>query len=101
MDVRKNYERKFEFQKNVILRQTKQIESLRARIEELNLEIEEKDELINSVAHLKEELSQNVEQVKKHREEYGELIKELRMMKEIMNQEVFKGKWRLIKWLLR
>ena len=57
--------------------------------------------VINSVASLREELSRNVEEVKKHKNEYKSLIEELRKMKEIINKTVYKGRWRLIKFLIK
>lgn len=101
MNVKKNTKRKNELQKNIIDRQSKQINVLKEKIEDLEEQLQRKDEIINSVAHLKEELSQNLEEVKKHRKEYGNLVKELRMMKEILNQEVYKGKWKLVKFLIK
>ena len=97
----KNYERKLEFQKNLISRQSKQIESLKKQNEKLSLELEEKNALINSVASLKEELSKNVVDFKNKKEEYGKLIEELKKMKEIMNQEVYKNRWWLIRFLIK
>ena len=97
----KNYDRKLEFQKNLISRQSKQIESLKKQNEKLSLELEKKDELINSVASMKEELSKNIEEHKRFRNEYQKLIDELRKMKEIVNQEVYKNRWWLIRFLLK
>ena len=60
-----------------------------------------KDEIINSVAYLKEELSQNIEKIKKYKDEYKRRIDELRKMKEDFNQTVYKGKWNLVKFLIK
>lgn len=97
----KNYRKKLEFQKKTIARQLEQIDSLRLQVEELKLECEKKNEIINSVAHLKNELTKSVSDVKKYKEQYKALIEELRKMKEIMNQEVFKGRWKLIRFLIK
>lgn len=97
----KSYKRKLEFQENLIKRQSEEIKSLNTQIEELNLKCDEKDRIIHSVASLKKELSDNVSEIKKHKEEYKGLIDELRKMKAVMNQEVFKGRWRLIKLLMK
>lgn len=97
----KNYKKRLEFQQKMISRQSKQIESLKTRIEELQLECKEKDKIINSVAPLRNELKQNVDDVKKYKEQYVGLINELRKMKEIMNQTVYKNRWKIIKWLLK
>ena len=74
---------------------------LNSQIDKLKLECEEKDRIIHSVSSLKDDLAQNVSEVKKYKEEYKKLITELRKMKAVMNQEVFKGKWRLIKLLIK
>lgn len=97
----KNYKRKLEFQEKLIKRQSDEIESLKAQIEELKLKCDEKDRAIHSIASLKEELSNSVSEVKKHKEEYKKLIDELRKMKEVMNKTVYKGRWKLIKLLLK
>lgn len=97
----KRYKRKFEFQKNVVSRQSEQIEALKSQVEKLKLEIKEKDEIINSVAPLKNELSQNVAEIKEYKEQYRALIDELRKMKKIINQEVYKGRWWFIKFLIK
>lgn len=97
----KNYKKKLDFQQKMISRQFEQIESLKSQVEKLKLNIEEKDKIINSVAPLRDELTRNIEDVKKYKKEYEGLIKELRKMKEIVNQEVYKGKWRLIKHLMK
>lgn len=97
----KGYKKRLDFQQNIISRQSKQIEDLKEQNEKLKLELQKKDELINSVAPLKDELSQNVADVKKYKEKYNELIQEVRKMKKIMNKEVFKNRWWLIKLLLK
>lgn len=97
----KNYKRKLEFQEKLIKRQSEQIDLLNSQIDKLKLECEEKDRIIHSVSSLKDDLAQNVSEVKKYKEEYKKLITELRKMKAVMNQEVFKGKWRLIKLLIK
>lgn len=97
----KNYKRKLEFQEKLIKRQSEEIESLNAQIEELKLKCEEKDRVIHSIASLKKELSDNVADVKKYKKQYKDLIDELRKMKAIMNQTVFKGKWKLVRFLIK
>lgn len=97
----KNYKRKYEFQKKMALRQSKQIEDLKFQIERLKLECEEKDKIINSVNSLKDELSKDVSEVRKYKEEYVELVDELRKMKNTINQTVYKGRWNLIKFIIR
>ncbi len=97
----KRYEKKIEFQNKLISRQSEQIETLKSEVEALKIECAEKDEIINSVSVLKKELTDSIEKVKKHENEYEGLIQELRKMKDIMNQNIYKGRWKIIKFLIK
>lgn len=97
----KKYEKKIELQEKLILKQSEQIKSLKLEVNDLRLKCEEKDNLINSTSSLRNELIENVSKIKKHEEEYKELNEELRKMKEIINQTVYKGKWWLVKFLIK
>lgn len=97
----KRYQKRFEFQQKMISRQSEQIEDLKFQIEKLKLELKEKDEIINSVTPLKEELSKELSKVKEYKKEYKKLMHEVRKMKDIINQKVYKGRWWLIKFFLK
>ena len=97
----KKYEKKYGLQKKLISRQSEQIEALKLQIEALNAELATKDEIINNTYSLRNELKKSIDDAKKYKEQYVELIKELRKMKEIINQEVYKGKWTLVKFLIK
>ena len=97
----KNYKKRLDFQQKIISRQSEQIESLRLEIDKLKLKIEEKDKIINSVDSLRSELIQNVNESKKYKKEYKKLIEELKNMKKILNKTVYKGRWRLVKFLIK
>lgn len=95
------YKKKYELQKKLILRQSEQIDALKLQIEVLNEELKEKNEIINSTYSLRNEFKKGIDDARKYKEEYVKLIKELRKMKEIINQEVYKGKWSLVKFLIK
>jgi ABC-type phosphate transport system auxiliary subunit len=97
----KSYKKRLEFQQQIISRQSEQIEDLKLQNEKLKLKLKEKDNIINSFAHLKDELVQSVAEVKEYKKEYKGLIDELRKMKEIINMTVYKGKWWLVKLLIK
>lgn len=97
----RNYKKKYEFQNKVISKKSEEIESLKLQIEKLNLEIKEKDEIINSVSSLKDELIKEVDEIKVYKEEYRILVKELRKMKEVINSTYYKGRWNLIRLLIK
>lgn len=97
----KSYKRRLDFQKNLIARQSEQIESLKSQIDDLNIKLKEKDETINSVEYLREELKQNIEEIKKQKVEYKALIEEIKKMKEILNVEIYRGRWNIIKFLIK
>lgn len=95
------YEKKYETQKKIVLRQLDEIEKLESSISELEIDSEKRTELIDSITDIRTELYEVIDDLSEKREEYTRLIQDLRQMKMVMNQTVFKGKWRLIKLLLR
>lgn len=97
----KNYKKRLDFQEKLLSKKTEEIESLKLENERLKLIIEEKEEVINSVSFLKDELTKNVDEIKAYKKQYESLVKELKDMKKIMNQEVFKGRWKLIRFLIK
>lgn len=97
----KKYKRKYEIQRDIVEKQSKYIEDLKSKIEYLELECKHKDELIDSVKHLRQELIDSVDEVKQKKNEYKELIEELKLMKNIIDQDVYKGRWWLMKFLLK
>lgn len=97
----KNYKKRLEFQQNMISRQSKQIEDLKSENEKLKLELQEKDNIIASVEPMRKELAQNVAESKRYKEEFKALVQEVRKMKEIVNQKVYKGRWKLIRFLIK
>lgn len=99
--MKNKYEKRLAFQQKMITRQSEQIDALKTEIEKLKNKLIEKDEVINSVTSLRNELSQNVAEVKKYKKQYSELIKELKTMKSILNKDVFCGKWKIVRWLIK
>lgn len=95
------YEKKYETQKKIVLRQLDEIEKLKSSISELEIDSEKRTELIDSITDIRTELYEVIDDLSERREEYTRLIEDLRQMKMVMNQTVFKGKWGLIKLLLR
>lgn len=95
------YEKKYETQKKIVLRQLDEIEKLESSISELEIDSEKRTELIDSITDIRTELYEVIDDLSERREEYTRLIQDLRQMKMVVNQTVFKGKWRLIKLLLR
>lgn len=97
----KSYKKKYELQNKTVLKQFERIKLLESENEKLKLESKKKDELINSVSSLRDELFQGVNNIKNYEKEYKDLVEELRKMKKIINQTVYKGKWRLVKFLIK
>ena len=99
--MKRSYEKKYEFQKKLTLKQSEEIKELESKIEELENKCKEKDKIINSIESLRNELMENINGAKESRENYEDLVSELREMKKVMNQTVFKKKWRLIRFLMK
>ena len=99
--MKRSYEKKYEFQKKLTLKQSEEIKELEFKIEELENKCKEKDKIINSIESLRNELMENINGAKESREKYEDLVSELREMKKVMNQTVFKKKWKLIRFLMK
>lgn len=98
---RKISNRKFQSQKKTIMRQVDEIEKLKHEIESLQIDCNKKDSMINSVNEIRQEFYQVIADLKSKREEYDTLIADLKQMRQVMNQTYFKGKWKLIRFLLK
>ena len=97
----KNLKKRLDFQNKIISRQLEQIENLKLQIENLKQECKNKDIENKSVELLRKELTEKINEIKHHKNNYKELIEELRKMKSIINQDVYKNRWWLIKFLLK
>lgn len=101
MNAGKKRNRKSDVKSRIIERQTNEIESLKNKISELEIDCQDKDEIINSIDSLRIELDETVQSLKKKGDVYDRIIGELKEMKKIMNKEVFKGRWNIIRLLLK
>jgi hypothetical protein len=46
-------------------------------------------------------MTQHTNAIKDKRKEYDKLVEDLRKMRKVMNKEFFKGRWRLVKFLIK
>lgn len=100
MNERK-YEKRLEMQNKLISRQSEQIKDLEQQVRDLQLEIEEKNEVIFSIEPMREEMAKHIAEVKKRKVEFESLTNEVRKMKEVLNETVYKGRWNLVKLLIK
>ena len=102
MNIAKDrYKKRIEYKDRVINKKDMEIESLKNRVSKLEIDNDEKDEIIGSIDSLRVEMDEVVKELRNKSKEYDELIKELFQMRNIMNREVFNNKWSLVKWLIR
>lgn len=101
MNVSKKKNRRSDVKSRIIDRQANKIESLKRKVSDLEIDCDKKDELINSIDSLRIEMDEAVNDIKHKGEAYDALIAELNEMKKIMNEEVFKGKWNIIRLLMK
>lgn len=85
----------------IIKRQADDIESLKKEISELEIDGAKKDELIGSIDSLQDDFREVIDGLKKKSDEYDRLIGELMEMRKIMDKEVFKGRWNIVRLLLK
>ena len=102
MNEKKNkYEKRLAFQQKMIAHQSEQIENLKAEIERLKNKLIEKDEIIRTVEPMRKEMTENIKEQKRLKNEYEILIQELKKMKSILNKDMFRGKWKIVRWLIK
>lgn len=99
--IKNKYEKRLAFQQKMLNRQSEQIETLKSEIDKLTLECQKKDELINSVEPMRREMTETINEQQRLKQEYQKLIQELKTMKNIIDEEVYKKRWWLIKFLLK
>ena len=107
MNAKKNNDKN-----RIIARQAEEIESLKTGISKLESMCEEKDAIIAekeneiaeftaSVEFLREELKKSINELKQKSKEYDENLSEIKNMKTVFNEELFKGRWNLVKFLVK
>ena len=93
--------KKYDFKSKIIARQVDKINSLQKQISSLEIDNAKKDELIKSIDVLRNDLFNIINELKNKSEKCDELIAELIQMKKVINQTVFKGRWKLIRFLIK
>lgn len=99
--VSKKNKRKADLKSQIIVRQVDKINSLQKKVDSLEIDNAKKDELINFINALRNDFIETINELKSKGDKYDELIAELMQMRNVMNQTVFKGRWRLIRFLLK
>lgn len=99
--MKRNYQRDYEFQKKINTRQAEEIESLKTQVNTLTSLCEKKDEIINSVEPMRKELAENIKEIKEKKKEYNSLVNELKNMRKVMDEEFFKGRWKIVRWIIK
>jgi len=79
----------------------KENEVLKSEIQDLLFEQEKNLNTIMEITSLRDSLEDTLSDLGKKEKEYDKLINELKSMKKALNKEVFKGKWCLVKLLLK
>lgn len=83
----------------IINRQVEEIKSLNNTILELQAECKKKDEMIESVEVIRNDLNNTLEVLRLKSNEYDKLISELKDMKKAFNKKAFNGKWYFTRFL--
>lgn len=93
--------KKSDFRSQIIVRQVDKIDALQKQVNALEIDNAKKDEIIGSIDALRDDLFSIINELKGKSEKYDELLAELMQMRKVMNQTVFKGRWKLIRLLLK
>lgn len=93
--------RKSNMKSRIIKRQIDEIDSLKKKVANLEIDCKEKDEIIKSIDILRVDFKETIDDIKRKGEAYDRFIDELTEMKKVMNEEVFKGRWSLVRLLIK
>ena len=85
----------------IIKRQAEEIKSLEKEVENLKAMCEEKDNVISSVSYLREELQSLIDETKSKMKDYDDGVAEVKKMKKIFDEELYRGRWNLVKLLIK
>ena len=85
----------------IIKRQIDDIYGLKQQISELEIDCDKKDEIINSIETMREDFASVIDELKEQEKEYNMLVDDLMKMRTVMNQESFKGRWKLVRLLIK
>lgn len=101
MHSEKRLRKRYETQQHISNVQANEISRLKSKITELEITCEKKDEIIRSVDGIMNEFFREIEIARQKQAECKKILDELREMKSVMNQSFFKGRWKLIRFLLQ
>lgn len=101
MKLSKKKNKRSDIKSKIIKRQTDEIDGLKQQISELEIDCDKKDEIINSIDTMREDFSDVINELKEKEKEYNDLINDLIKMRKVMNQEFFKGRWKLVRLLIK
>lgn len=93
MYQRKNINTKSDIRSQTILRQNHEIEKLRRKISELEVNANERNELSESIDNLHNEWIEIITELEEKRNEYNHLMSDLYMIKNVMNDIGTKISW--------
>ena len=102
MNITKDrYKKRIDLKDRIIKRQDDEIESLKNKISSLEIDNKEKDEIIGLIDSLRVEMTEVVNELKDKSKEYDKLLADLFQMRKVMNEELFNGRWSIIKLLMK
>lgn len=93
--------KKLDTKNKVIKRQIDEIESLKQMVSDLQVDCNEKDNVIESIESIRNDLLEIVEELKEKSKECDELINEVIEMRNSIDKYFFKKRWKLIRLLLK
>lgn len=96
-----NLKKRCKYQEKIINKQTAEIENLKNKINKLQIAEKNKSDLFNCIDNIQNEMNITIDDMKKRKEEYENVILEIEDMKTVINKIIFKGKWWIVKLLIK
>lgn len=101
MGAKKYSTKEQDVKSKIIQKQADEIKFLEEEVANLKVMCEEKDKIINSISPLREELQSLIDEAKSKMSDYDAGVAEVKKMKKIFDEELYRGRWNLVKLLIK
>lgn len=93
--------KKQDLKSRTIQRQANQIKDMQKEINRLETRCKEQEEEIGSMAYMHDEMASLISELREKVKEYNSHLDEIKKMKAVFNKDLFKGRWSLVKLLVK
>lgn len=93
--------KKQDLKSRTIQRQANQIKDMQKEIDRLETRCKEQEKELGSMAYMHDEMASLISELREKVKEYNSYLDEIKKMKAVFNKDLFKGRWNLVKFLVK